>query len=327
MLTRRLLPTADRSVTMWPVETPESLAAEREPQPRGHWSIWSRPPLLWVRVGYLTAAQCASSARSTALSAPTTGSGTGCPSAPARGSKRSAGCTRTSCAPGEEARSRVQALPCRQRSRIPDPGARRVPGDDQGELRDAVPVRRALPRRPDPDRGHGRGRVRRLLGHAVQLAALGSGAPRRAPEHRELDPTHLPDRAPVRDQCLLDGRVGDGARTWASRSRGSRWSSRPARTSRRSSTRSSSSAPSSTTSITAYPPFLKHLVDALDERGFDWTRTRVYGAVGRRGDDRGDARLPRAALRRRSAPATAPRTSRSGSPARPTCRSGCASCS
>jgi phenylacetate-CoA ligase len=32
--------------------------------------------------------------------------------------------------------------------------------------------------------------------------------------------------------------------------------------------------------ITAYPPFLKHVVDALDERGFDWTRTRVYGAVG-----------------------------------------------
>jgi phenylacetate-CoA ligase len=32
--------------------------------------------------------------------------------------------------------------------------------------------------------------------------------------------------------------------------------------------------------ITAYPPFLKHVVDALDERGFDWTRIRVYGAVG-----------------------------------------------
>jgi phenylacetate-CoA ligase len=35
--------------------------------------------------------------------------------------------------------------------------------------------------------------------------------------------------------------------------------------------------------ITAYPPFLKHVVDALDERGFDWTRTRVYGAVGGEG--------------------------------------------
>lgn len=32
--------------------------------------------------------------------------------------------------------------------------------------------------------------------------------------------------------------------------------------------------------VTAYPPFLKHVVDALDERGFDWERTRVYGAVG-----------------------------------------------
>jgi phenylacetate-CoA ligase len=35
--------------------------------------------------------------------------------------------------------------------------------------------------------------------------------------------------------------------------------------------------------ITAYPPFLKHVVDALDARGFDWTRTRVYGAVGGEG--------------------------------------------
>jgi phenylacetate-CoA ligase len=35
--------------------------------------------------------------------------------------------------------------------------------------------------------------------------------------------------------------------------------------------------------ITAYPPFLKHVVDALDERGFDWTRTRVYGLVGGEG--------------------------------------------
>lgn len=35
--------------------------------------------------------------------------------------------------------------------------------------------------------------------------------------------------------------------------------------------------------IAAYPPFLKHIVDALDERRFDWERTRVYGAVGGEG--------------------------------------------
>jgi phenylacetate-CoA ligase len=35
--------------------------------------------------------------------------------------------------------------------------------------------------------------------------------------------------------------------------------------------------------ITAYPPFLKHVVDALDARGFDWTTTRVHGAVGGEG--------------------------------------------
>jgi phenylacetate-CoA ligase len=35
--------------------------------------------------------------------------------------------------------------------------------------------------------------------------------------------------------------------------------------------------------IAAYPPFLKHVVDALDERSFDWSRFRVYGLVGGEG--------------------------------------------
>ena len=35
--------------------------------------------------------------------------------------------------------------------------------------------------------------------------------------------------------------------------------------------------------VCGYPPFLKHLVDALDARGYDWTQTRVYGAVGGEG--------------------------------------------
>jgi phenylacetate-CoA ligase len=35
--------------------------------------------------------------------------------------------------------------------------------------------------------------------------------------------------------------------------------------------------------IAAYPPFLKHVVDALDERGFDWEQTRMYGLVGGEG--------------------------------------------
>ncbi len=64
---------------------------------------------------------------------------------------------------------------------------------------------------------------------------------------------------------------------------GLRWSSRPGRTSRRSSTRSSVFGDEFDYLVTAYPPFLKHVVDALDERGFDWERTRVYGAVGGEG--------------------------------------------
>ncbi len=35
--------------------------------------------------------------------------------------------------------------------------------------------------------------------------------------------------------------------------------------------------------VAAYPPFLKHVVDALDERRYDWARTRIYGAVGGEG--------------------------------------------
>ena len=35
--------------------------------------------------------------------------------------------------------------------------------------------------------------------------------------------------------------------------------------------------------VTAYPPFLKHVVDALDARSFDWQATRVFGAVGGEG--------------------------------------------
>jgi phenylacetate-CoA ligase len=35
--------------------------------------------------------------------------------------------------------------------------------------------------------------------------------------------------------------------------------------------------------LAAYPPFLKHVVDTLDERGFDWEGTKVYGLVGGEG--------------------------------------------
>ena len=35
--------------------------------------------------------------------------------------------------------------------------------------------------------------------------------------------------------------------------------------------------------ITAYPPFMKHLRDKLDERGFDWSKYRISGLVGGEG--------------------------------------------
>ena len=35
--------------------------------------------------------------------------------------------------------------------------------------------------------------------------------------------------------------------------------------------------------VCAYPPFLKHVVDALDRKDFDWSSARIYGLVGGEG--------------------------------------------
>ena len=45
--------------------------------------------------------------------------------------------------------------------------------DVEGELRQALPVRRALPPRPDPDRRQGRGRVGRLVGQPYNWVRSG----------------------------------------------------------------------------------------------------------------------------------------------------------
>ena len=39
--------------------------------------------------------------------------------------------------------------------------------------------------------------------------------------------------------------------------------------------------------ITGYPPFLKHLVDESEKRGFDWQRYRIYGVAGGEGMSEG----------------------------------------
>ena len=153
--------------------TPDTASAGSRSRPRGHWPIWSRPPLLWVRLGYLTLMNAAftalyrsvrshyrlwhwlsqhSSARAESL-----GHMNALPHVRAR----------------EEERACVHAVPGRQRLRVPDPGARRLPGDDEGELRPALPIRGTLPAGADPDRGHRRRRVSRLLRHPVQLAPEG----------------------------------------------------------------------------------------------------------------------------------------------------------
>ena len=34
--------------------TSEKTIPDERARERGHWPIWSRPPLLWIRLGYLT---------------------------------------------------------------------------------------------------------------------------------------------------------------------------------------------------------------------------------------------------------------------------------
>ena len=67
--------------------------------------------------------------------------------------------------------------------------------------------------------------------------------------------------------------------------------------------------------ISGYPPFLKHLLDEGERRGFPWADYELHGAGRRRGHDRGAARRPPRSASRRSTRATGRPTSRSAWPA------------
>ena len=279
MLTRRLLPTADRSETMWPVETPESLAAEREPQPRGHWSIWSRPPLLWVRVGYLTAVNAVFSALYRFI----------------RSHYRLWHWLSQRSSSRLEALGRLHAyLMCAlAKKRVPAYG--RFLADNGHVFRilelDAFPEttkENYVTRYPFAERCRD-GRIP-IVGTVVDESAGSSGTPFNwLRSDRELRDVHLNTANWIRFTFPTERLFAINAFSMGAWATGTNMGIALSRVSMVKSTGPDLARVVDTIElfgdefdylITAYPPFLKHVVDALDERGFDWTRTRVYGAVG-----------------------------------------------
>ena len=116
---------------------------------------------------------------------------------------------------GAQARARVPRLPrgARRRRRRPARSSPRLLGDPdhgQGELRQALVGRGAVPRRPDP---LARRRRRRVLGHerrAEQLGARLRRAGGRPPAAAAGAPQDVRPRRPLRDQRLRARAVGDG---------------------------------------------------------------------------------------------------------------------
>ncbi len=279
MLTTRLLPTADRSETMWPVETPESLAAEREPQPRGHWPIWSRPPLLWVRVGYLTAVNAVFSALYRFI----------------RSHYRLWHWLSQRSSSRLEALGRLHAyLMCAlAKKRVPAYG--RFLADNGHVFRilelDAFPEttkENYVTRYPFAERCRD-GRIP-IVGTVVDESAGSSGTPFNwLRSDRELRDVHLNTANWIRFTFPTERLFAINAFSMGAWATGTNMGIALSRVSMVKSTGPDLARVVDTIElfgnefdylITAYPPFLKHVVDALDERGFDWTRTRVYGAVG-----------------------------------------------
>jgi phenylacetate-CoA ligase len=264
---------------MWPVETPESLAAEREPQPRGHWSIWSRPPLLWVRVGYLTAVNAVFSALYRFI----------------RSHYRLWHWLSQRSSSRLEALGRLHAYLMCALAKKRVPAYRRFLADNGHVFRilelDAFPEttkENYVTRYPFAERCRD-GRIP-IVGTVVDESAGSSGTPFNwLRSDRELRDVHLNTANWIRFTFPTERLFAINAFSMGAWATGTNMGIALSRVSMVKSTGPDLARVVDTIElfgdefeylITAYPPFLKHVVDALDERGFDWTRTRVYGAVG-----------------------------------------------
>jgi len=261
------------------VETPESLAAERKPQPRGQWPIWSRPPLLWVRIGYLTAVNAVFSGLYRFI----------------RSHYRLWYWLSQRSSSRLEALGRLHAyLMCAlAKKRVPAYG--RFLADNGHVFRilelDAFPEttkENYVTRYPFAERCRD-GRIP-IVGTVVDESAGSSGTPFNwLRSDRELRDVHLNTANWIRFTYPTERLFAINAFSMGAWATGTNMGIALSRVSMVKSTGPDLARVVDTIElfgnefdylITAYPPFLKHVVDALDERGFDWTRTRVYGAVG-----------------------------------------------
>ena len=179
------------------------------PQPRGHWPIWSRPPLLWVRIAYLTLLNAAFSGLYRFV----------------RSHYRLWRWSSRHYNPTLDGLAHLHAyLMCAwSKKRIPAYAQFLA---DSGHVfrifelssfpetsKESYVQRYGFAERCRdgriPDRRHARRRVGRVVRQAVQLAALGEELQQRAPEHGQLGAVHVPYPAALRDQRVLDGRLGD----------------------------------------------------------------------------------------------------------------------
>ena len=259
----------------------KTITDERAPE-RGHWPIWSRPPLLWIRLGYLTFLNASFSALYRFV----------------RShyrlwywlSQRSSGRT--------EALGRLNAyLNCAlARKNVPAYG--RFLADSGYVFRilelDAFPetTKESYVRRyPFAERcRHGRVPI---AGTVVDESAGSSGTPFNwLRSERELRDVHLNTANWIRFTFPTERLFAINAFSMGAWATGTNMGIALSKVAMVKSTGPDLDKVIETIElfgdefdylVTAYPPFLKHLVDALDARGFDWERIRVYGAVGGEG--------------------------------------------
>ena len=166
-----------------------------------------------------------------------------------------------------------------------------------------------------PLRRHDDRRVERLDRDALQLDPRAARARGRPSQHRVLRALRLRHGAPRHDQRVLDGGLGGGLqhepRDAAPRHRQVD-RARPRQDpldARRSSARRYRFL------ISGYPPFLKHLLDEGERRGFPWADYEIHGLVGGEGMTEELRDLSCSSASCRCTRATARPTSRSAWPA------------
>ena len=261
------------------VETRQALPADTEQQPRGHWPIWSRPPLLWVRVGYLTLLNASFSSLYRFI----------------RSHYRLWHWLSQRSSSRLEKLGRLNAyLMCAlAKKRVPAYG--RFLADNGHVFR--ILELSSFPETTKENYVTRYGYTERcrngripIAGTVVDESAGSSGRPFNwVRSGRELRDVHLNTANWIRFTFPTDRLFAINAFSMGAWATGTNMGIALSRVSMVKSTGPDLGKVIDTIElfgnefdylITAYPPFLKHVVDALDERGFDWKHTRVYGAVG-----------------------------------------------